>query len=320
MGGPSREHDVSIKTGKAVFDNLSKIYSKHKVVVSLDGKWSLDDGPVKSIVQGVIELKKLNIDIVFIALHGSFGEDGTIQALFEKHKIAYTGSNSASSLMAMDKIISSELFESYNIATPKSTTFTRFDLVKGKNIGTLNIKYPIIVKPASQGSSIGVTLVESKDDLLQAIEYALEHDNKIIIQEYIKGREVSCGVLEIPISNELISMLPTELKPNNADFFDYYAKYTPGATDEITPPPNMSKDTIEKIQKIAINAHNILGCSGYSRTDMFVTDNEIFAIETNTLPGLTEESILPRQAFASGIDFTELLDKIIANGLSRQLV
>ncbi len=319
MGGPSREHYVSLDSGQAVIDNLANDkYVVYKVVISLSGQWSIDGIVQKSSVGALQELKSKQVDLAFLAVHGSFGEDGTVQALLEKYGIAYNGSRIASSLLIMNKTISGEIFAAEGLKVPQTMTFTRYELVKDPAIINKAGKFdfPLIVKPASQGSSVGVTVVETQADLLPAIEFALEHDNQIIVQQFIKGREVSCAVIEGDGNSALQALPPTEIIPKSADFFDYYAKYTKDATQETTP-PEMPQSTIKSIQEIAVKAHKILDCRGYSRTDMIVQGKSIFIIETNTLPGLTSTSILPQQAAAAGISFAELLDKIITSALRK---
>lgn len=321
LGGPSREHDISLKTGETVLNELKRNgYLVHKTYISLTGEWAVDDGESLSSIEAVNKLKNLGVEVVFLAVHGSFGEDGTLQALLERSGMKFTGSGTNASILAMDKIMSSDIFAANSVLVPPMATFTRYELIRDNKLRDRikQLKYPLIVKPASQGSSLGVTLVENDDDLPAAIEFALEHDNKIIIQQYIKGREVSCGVLEDAGSGELTALLPTELIPKGADFFDYYAKYTENATDEITP-PKMNEKKIDQIQKIAVNVHKLLGCAGYSRTDMIVKDDNIFVIETNTLPGLTSTSILPKQAEASNLSFGKMLDSIITCALKKRV-
>jgi D-alanine-D-alanine ligase len=321
LGGPSREHEISLKSGEAVLTELKRNgYPVHKTYISLTGDWVVDDGERLSSIEAVNRLNNLGVEVFFLAVHGTFGEDGTLQALLERLGMKFTGSGASASILAMDKVTSSDIFAANGMLVPPMVTFSRYELIRESKLRNQikQIKYPLIVKPASQGSSLGVTLVESDGDLPAAIEFALEHDNKIIVQQYIKGREVSCGVLEDAGSGKLTALPPTELTPKGADFFDYYAKYTENATDEITP-PEMSEKKIDQIQNIAVNAHKLLGCAGYSRTDMIVKGDNIFVIETNTLPGLTSTSILPQQAAASDISLGKMLDDIITCALKKSV-
>lgn len=321
MGGPSREHDVSLKSGKAITTQLRQNeYSVYEVFISLTQHWIIDDEKPQDSISAIETLKKKGVELVFLALHGSFGEDGSIQALLEKLGVRFTGSGSTASLLAMDKITSGELFRANGLYTPKGITFTRYEFIKDFELGTSidRLGYPLIVKPASQGSSLGVSLVDSKEDVFGAIEFALEHDNKIIVQEHIKGREVSCGVLENPKTSKAQPLPPTELIPVDADFFDYHAKYTRGATNEVTP-PNLPDKTIKNIQDIALQAHTVLDCQGYSRTDLILAKNKLYVIETNTLPGMTDTSILPQQAAAAGISFGDMLEQIITVALKKRV-
>lgn len=319
MGGPSREHDVSLLSAEAIKKELqARKHTVHEVFISLTRQWSIDNAKPTDSITAIKSLKKRGVELVFLALHGSFGEDGSIQALLQKMDMNFTGSDAQASLLAMDKITSAELFRANGLKVPDGFTFTRYELMKDPKLGSSldSLGYPLIVKPASQGSSLGVSLVEQKQDLFPAVEFALEHDNKIIVQRQIAGREVSCGVIEHPNTGKLQALTPTELIPVDADFFDYHAKYTVGAANEITP-PDLQGSILKKIQNIAVQAHQLIGCKGYSRTDMIIQNKYIFIIETNTLPGMSVVSILPSQAKASGISFGDMLEQIIKCALNK---
>lgn len=310
-GGPSAEHDISLSTGQAMLDNLDNArYEAQDVVISRDGDWNVD-GQMLDAQAAIAKLKDLQTDVVLLGLHGTFGEDGTVQKMLEDAGLAYTGSDSDSSRLAMDKDDSNEAYEKAGLPVPKTIVIASSELETRITDITENLDLPVIVKPVSQGSSVGVHLVEKDSELSGALHDAAKHDSEIMVQEFIKGREVSCGVLEN--QGELSPLPPTELILVNRSFFDFEAKYTAGATNEVTP-PDMPEETLSDIQQKAVQAHKALGCRSYSRTDMIVDEKgTCYMIETNTLPGMTATSILPQQAEASGMSFAQLLDRIIQN-------
>lgn len=312
MGGPSSEHDVSLHTGASMLQNLDDTkYQILRVTISRTYQWQFDQEEPVSTEVAMRQLKE-KADIALLALHGTFGEDGTIQALLDLHRIPYTGSGVGASVLAMDKTISGELFEAAGLLVPKTLAFEKGDTTIKDSVAR-SIEFPVVVKPSRQGSSVGVHIVKDAASLQAALEDAFSFDRIVVVQQYVQGREVACGVLEHGHGERPSPLPPTELIPKQAEFFDYEAKYTAGMTDEITP-PDMAEDIIKKIQHYAVEAHQVLGCSSYSRTDMIVTkDGEIYIIELNNLPGMTETSLLPQQAAAANIGFPELLDSIISN-------
>lgn len=290
IGGPSAEYEVSINTGKMVLENLDKKkYKAEPIVISRDGLWPISQENLKN-----------NFNIVFIAMHGEYGEDGTIQNILEEVDIPYTGSGPKASKLGMEKIIFAKLMKKNNILTPQIFTDKNIDL-------------PLVVKPANRGSSVGVTLVKKLNELPEAVKYAKKYSRQIMFQKYIKGREFTCGVIEINKKPRVLP--PTEIIPKNP-FFDYEAKYVSGASQEITPPSNLSEDKFKEIQNLALRVHQLVGCRDYSRTDFLMdSEGEIYTLEINTLPGMTATSLLPQAAKVDGINFPQLLDIIIENAL-----
>lgn len=314
-GGPSREHEVSIKTGRAMIDGLSTDrYNVVTVFISKENKWQIDSGDFLEQGEAIDHISEL-VDICLIGLHGTFGEDGQIQALLEAKGIAFTGSNSDASKLAMQKHLANQLLADNDINLPSEITVERWNDSILPTIEN-DFGYPVVVKPEAQGSSVGVTIVDDPSSVEEAVNRALNEDSTVLIQQFISGREVSCGVLDI--DGVLQPLPPTEVMPLTSRFYDYSAKYDVGATKEITPPENMEKSVISQIQALAIKAHEVLKCSGYSRTDMIINKGTIYVIETNTLPGMTVTSFLPQQVKAIGMPFSELLDIIIKAGLRKQ--
>lgn len=340
MGGPSAEHKISLNTGQNVLDNLDKKkylsmaikisktpHQANPLTTKRGGglgagqaiKWFLD-GKLTT-----MEKALKSCDIVFNALHGTFGEDGKIQGVLEHNGIKYTGSGIAGSALAMDKFHSREIFKLAGFNTPKTMKLRR-----GENyIARLNffinkiVRLPlsgqaVVVKPCSNGSSIGVQIVEDPAKLEKAIVAAFKLDKVVLVEEFIKGRELTCGVLENFGDQPLAALPVTEIIPiKNHKFFNYDAKYKTGHSNEITPAP-IEEPLFKKAQEIAVRAHQVLGCSGYSRTDMILKNGNgtIYVLETNTLPGLTKESLLPKAAQTAGLTFVQLLDTIINSSLT----
>lgn len=295
MGGPSAEHEISLKSGRMVLANLDrKKYWARGVRITKKGKW-----PVIP-----TELKK-KFDVVFIAMHGEYGEDGKVQTILGKYRIPYTGSGARASQIGMDKIKSSRLFEEAGLSVPE------FAVVGG--VRKLMFNFPVVVKPADRGSSVGVSVVRNIQELPAALRLAQQHSRKLMVQKFIKGRELTCGVLDI--NGQPQALPPTEIIPKGGKFFDYKAKYTAGGSNEITPARLTREQTVE-IQGIAVKAHKAIGARGMSRTDFILDeDDKAYVLEINTIPGLTETSLLPQEAKAEGISFPALLDLIIRAAL-----
>jgi D-alanine-D-alanine ligase len=333
MGGPSAEHEVSLSTGQNVIDSLDKTkYEPVAIKISKTGKWSLNG----KLVSQSDALK--GHDVVFNALHGTFGEDGKVQALLEHAGIKYTGSRIAGSALAMDKYHSREIFKLAGLNTPKTMKLKRGENYTARLNFFINkiAKLPVVVKPCSNGSSMGVQIVDlpaqagDLSKLEKAMTTAFKLDEYVLVEEFIKGRELTCGVLDPALEdksearnlstltvNSITALPVTEIIPvKNHKFFNYDAKYKANHANEITPAP-LDEVLFKKAQDIAIRAHQVLGCSGYSRTDMILKNGNgtIYVLETNTLPGLTNNSLLPKAAQVAGLTLSQLLDKIIDSSL-----
>ena len=309
MGGPSSEHVVSLATAKEVLARLdSQKYKSLPIKIARTGKWSIDG----KAVDPVKALKKC--DVVFNALHGTYGEDGKVQALLEHHQIPYTGSGIAASALAMDKFHSRGLFKLAGLQAPRTLCVTRGEnyMAHAQFFANKVTGFPVVVKPCAQGSSVGVQIVQDVASLQSAIESALELDRRVLVEEYIKGRELTCAVLE-DVNGEGTALPVTEIIPlEHHDFFNFDAKYKEGHAREVTPAA-LDSVIYAKAQDIARRAHDVLGCRGYSRTDMIWTpgNDDIFILELNTLPGMTPTSLLPQAARAHGMAFAELVDHLI---------
>ncbi len=320
LGGISTERNVSLASGKSVLFALQNL--GHNVIAidpafGKNQKKNLIDEIPENISQfsfDINESKKFSpssyhetifsnllydIDLVFLTLHGKYGEDGTIQTLLELREKKFTGSNSFSSALAMDKHISKILFQKENILTPNW-----IQLEKNKNQNLENIKFPIVVKPNDGGSTIGMSIVKEENQLQNAIDLAFVHSNKILLEEYIEGQELTVSILE----NSPLPII--EIKPKK-NFYDYTRKYTKGETEYICP-AKIDNDLTQKIQLAALNAFNGLNCKTFARVDFRLrNDEKFFCLEVNTLPGMTSTSLVPKAAKSIGIDFESLCQKII---------
>ena len=247
------------------------------------------------------------IDVGFILLHGPFGEDGTVQGFLDLLGIPYQGSGLLGSAIAMDKNLAKILYRNAGLKVPEWFMASKDDIENpSRNLGQLGL--PLVIKPAGQGSSLGMTIARSEDDIASGLKKAFAVDRHVMVEEYISGREITGGI----IGNDELTALPlVEIIPGESyEFFDYEAKYQPGATKEICPADLDDALTI-RAQNSALTAHRALQLRGYSRTDMIVSGDELYVLETNTIPGMTPTSLLPQGAAAAGLDFAALLDRLI---------
>lgn len=293
-GGISSEREVSLNSGDQVYEALDK---KKYNIVRYDPKTDL-----KRLVADAE-----NIDVALIILHGLYGEDGTVQGLLDLLDIPYQGSGVLGSALAMNKLASKQLYERSGLPVPPYTVVEYNDAIDPEELAE-RLGLPLVVKPVKGGSSVGISIVKSKKSLNNAVDEAFVHDKMVLIESYIDGIELTGGV----IGNRNLEALPIiEIIPDKAhDFFDYEAKYTAGITREICP-ARIDDALTAKAQTYAKMAHSSLFCKGYSRTDMILKNRELFIIETNTIPGMTANSLLPLAARAAGIEFSQLLDRLI---------
>jgi len=297
-GGISSEREVSINSGNQVFEALDK--GKYEII-RYDTKTDID--------RLVADAPK--IDVALIILHGLYGEDGTVQGMLDLLNIPYQGSGVLGSAIAMNKVISKQLFQKHGLPIPEYIIAKKGDTIDPANCRK-QIGLPMVVKPAEGGSSVGMSIVKTEDTLKNALKKAFEYDETVLIESYIKGIEITGGV----IGNKDLQALPIiEIIPDEKhDFFDYEAKYTAGITQEICPARIDDSLTVQA-QAYSKMAHQALSCKGYSRTDMILKDNDIYVLETNTIPGMTPTSLLPQAAEASGLNFSQLLDRLIELGI-----
>lgn len=334
MGGPSSEHGVSLDTGEEIMKNLDKNkYELFPVIISKSGGWLLPENSATLLKKPDVATKAAMLrektalhkfrrekpDVAFIAMHGKYGEDGTIQGLLEGIGIPYTGSGVLASALGMDKPRSCAIFNEAGLLVPEYEVITKDDL-RNSHLLTKIIKtlsWPIVVKPANQGSSVGVNIARNKKELRSGIREAFRHSPRVILQKFIKGREITCAVLEDE-KGKLVTLPPIEILPKAGRFYDYRSKYETGGSEHVIPPPGVSDKTLQEIKSAASTAHAALGCSDMSRSDFILgNDKKLYILEINTIPGMTSTSLLPDAARVTGIGFSQLLDIIINSALRK---
>lgn len=301
QGGPSREADISRKSGARVFAAL-----KQKGFTAIQRE--LDDRIWE-------RLKQDKPELVFIALHGRMGEDGCIQGMLELMEIPYTGSGVLASALGMDKCMTKKAFRQAKIPHPAGFSISSSDLTPmllRETTCRINdtIGLPCVIKPCNEGSTIGLSIVKQRQGIAAALKTAMAVDKQIIIEQYIKGQEVTVGLL----GNDQPVALPVVEIVSAKELYDYEAKYTQGMSEHIIP-ARLPKRIANKLQKTAIQAHQAIGCRGMSRVDFIVSDKQIYALEINTIPGLTEVSLYPDAAKAAGMSFADLIERIVCLAL-----
>ena len=330
MGGFSSERGVSLSTGKQILEALDKDRyetigvdaamlpgskmrclpgSDDEVKAITDAGKALASSSKLVSIQETTNGSSMRPDVVLIALHGRYGEDGTVQGMLELLGLPYTGSGVLASALAMDKSMAKKVMKADGISVPESVDFVCID---GKwdetaiSEDVARIGYPVMVKPSRQGSTIGMTKVNAADELNNAIKQAAVYDRQIIVEKFVQGIELTVGVLgnDNPFALPVVEIVPAK------EFYDFEAKYTPGATEEIVP-ARITEEATARAQKLALAAHRSLGCRGVSRVDIIADSEAMYVLEVNTIPGMTPTSLLPTAAAAAGIPFGKLLDMLI---------
>ena len=310
-GGDSKEFDISLKSAETVFKNIDREkYNPYLILIKND-KWEIkiEDKlhDIDSSLRAKVHGKELNFKLVFMALHGPPAENGELQISLEKNNIKYTCCDSKTSKLTFDKFRCNQLLFTKNYFIANSILISKNEVINIKEIET-NFNLPLIVKPNQAGSSNGISLVKNFKEIFDAIKLASVHDNEVIIEEYIKGTEVSCGILKI---KDQINLLPiTEIVSEN-DFFDYDAKYN-NKSEEITP-ARITKNETKLIHQTTEKIYKELGLKGICRIDFIIKNSKPFVIEINTIPGLSEKSIIPKQLKAAGYNLKEVFSICLEN-------
>ena len=308
MGGYSNEYDISTKSGQVVYDTLKDCYNCYRIYIK-ENEWILKKNNNSYTIDiddfKIDGFKDLKLDCIFNAIHGTPGEDGKMQKYFEDKNIPITGCNSYQSKLTFDKIDCLNFLSSKGIKVASSIS-----IMKSKKIDVDEIEnkigFPCFVKASNSGSSFGVFKVNNKEEIIPCINSALEVDNKVLIESFIDGREFSIGVISFKGSTMVLPI--TEIITSN-DFFDYEAKYE-GKAEEITP-AKITNELKFELEMLSKRVYNLLGLIGFSRSEFIVNSSGIFYLETNTVPGLTAESILPQQAKCANISLKELFTNAI---------
>lgn len=344
LGGQSAERDVSVHTGRTVALELSKRYRVQPVLILPDGSWSVSgralgeglpgdperwfEGEGVPVLEGLGRLRARGVDVAFNALHGPMGEDGTVQGLFRMVGIPLTGPDVIPAAVTMDKRFTKQVLQAAGVPTPRFFTLPARSLLEGASPGrklleenAAHVPLPWILKPNRLGSSVGVAVFQSLDQVLrEAADLVrgwppLALDDQLLVEQVIQGRELTCGVIEAPAPAEALP--PIEIRPRSSRFFDYHAKYVPGASEEICPAPLSAGETL-RVQETALEVHRLLECAPLSRTDMFLTpEGHLEVLEVNTLPGMTATSLIPLSAGKAGVPLEELLSRIVEHALAR---
>lgn len=311
-GGPSSEYDVSLKTGLAVLEHLPKErYEPHDIFVDKNGIWHVRGRPMEP-------ARALSgIDVVFNALHGKYGEDGTVQRLLDSHAVAYTGSGALGSALGMNKALAKDHVKVQGVLSATYRILSRDTASPAQLLSVFQtFSFPAVLKPVDGGSSVGVKIVRSYQDLTEGVEEALKYDDRILLEEYIAGREATVGIIEGFRDQPLYALPPIEIIPTKREFFDYDEKYAGFAREEC--PAQFDHETTAELERLARTVHEALNLRHYSRSDFIVNKRGIYFLEVNTLPGLTEASLVPKAVRAVGATFPGFLDHLVTLALARK--
>jgi D-alanine-D-alanine ligase len=321
QGGRSSEHEISRASAASVLEALDpKRYEVRSIEIGRDGKWQL---PREVAVKELPSASRLpvpaengvqpfsEVDVVFPVLHGPFGEDGTVQGVLELAGVAYVGAGVTASALCMDKDLFKAVMRDKGIPVVRSVTLRERHRATAEN----PFGFPVLIKPARLGSSVGISIAKSSEEFSQAVELAFEHDEKILLEEFVAGVEVECSVLG---NEEPIASIPGEIVPLVSDWYDFSAKYDEGGM-ELVVPPRISEQAVRRVQELAVASFVAADCEGMARVDFFVRDDgEVLVNELNTIPGFTATSVYAKLFEASGIAYSELLDRLIELALERR--
>ena len=322
MGGRSSEHEISLASARSVIEALDPArYEAVTVEIGRDGRWALGsasraelerDGRSAAETLPVptsrVPETLAGVDVVFPVLHGPFGEDGTVQGLLELADVPYVGAGVTASALCMDKDLFKSVLRDKGIPVTQSVT-----LLRNQDEFENPFGFPVFVKPARLGSSVGITKARNDEELRAGIELAFRHDEKVLVEEFVSGVEVECSVLG---NEQPIASIPGEISAN-ADWYDFSAKYDEGGM-ELVIPPRVSQEAIERVQEVSVQAFRVTDCEGMARADCFVRDDgEVLVNELNTIPGFTATSVYAKLFEASGIPYEELLERLVQLALER---
>jgi D-alanine-D-alanine ligase len=323
MGGRSSEHEISVASARSVLESLDPDrYEVRSIEIARDGRWELTSQAEQARL-GKGNSEKLpvplngrpaplgDVDVIFPVLHGPFGEDGTVQGFLELAGVAYVGAGVTASALCMDKDLFKAVMRDKGIPVVESVTVLERHRDQAEN----PFGFPVVVKPARLGSSVGISIPKTPEEFSRALDLAFEHDEKVLVEEYCAGVEVECSVLG---NEEPIASIPGEIVPLVSEWYDYKAKYEEGGMDLLVP-PRLDQATIARVQELAVAAFVASDCEGMARVDFFVSENgQVLVNELNTIPGFTSTSVYAKLFEASGISYRELLDRLVELALERR--
>ena len=312
-GGPSSEYDVSLKSGANILKSLPEHIERHDIFIDRQGNWhfkGMATDPVKAL---------RNVDVVFNAMHGQYGEDGKVQKLLENINMPFTGADSLGAFFAMNKVLAKKKLGLLGLQTPGFSYIKKHDYTRDTVANIMDeVGYNAIVKPANTGSSLGIKRVSSLEDMIFAIEEAFNHSDLVLIEEFVDGIELTCGVLDHSNGEEVFALYPIEIEHNSeSGFWDYNNKYN-GESHKYHIPARVPKSVREEVQRASVFAHNNLGLRHYSRSDfIYVPGRGLFFLETNALPGLTETSLYPHSLEQINVPFEDFLEHVLNLAVGR---
>jgi D-alanine-D-alanine ligase len=323
MGGRSSEHEISVASARSVLESLDPDrYEVRSIEIARDGRWELTSQAEQArLAKGDAEKLPVplngqpaplgDVDVVFPVLHGPFGEDGTVQGFLELAGVAYVGAGVTASALCMDKDLFKAVMRDKGIPVVASVTVLERHRDQAEN----PFGYPVVVKPARLGSSVGISIAKTPEEFSRALDLAFEHDEKVLVEEHCAGVEVECSVLG---NEEPVASIPGEIVPLVSEWYDYRAKYEEGGMDLVVP-PRLDEATIARVQELAVAAFVASDCEGMARVDFFVSeDGKVLVNELNTIPGFTSTSVYAKLFEASGISYRELLDRLVELALERR--
>ncbi|QZY55471.1 D-alanine--D-alanine ligase [Crassaminicella profunda] len=345
FGSKSGEHEISLMSATSVMNAIDKEkYNVLPIGITKEGQWMIYNGPTQNIETGewekiakkeskenpnnrvsVIplsgEVKKISdmVDVVFPVLHGPFGEDGTIQGLLEMIDVPYVGAGVLASAVGMDKVYTKKVFEHEGLPVGNYMTIMRSKFRENQQeiIDRVEkeFEYPVFLKPANLGSSVGISKAHNREELIKGIKKAAEHDRKVVLEAFIKGREIECAVLG---NEEAEASIVGEILPSH-EFYDYNAKYFDDGKSKIVIPASIPKDKAEEIREMAVKAYKSIDCSGLARVDFFLEEDtmKVYINEVNTMPGFTKYSMYPLLWEQTGLSYSMLIDRLITLALER---
>lgn len=307
------EHEESLKTARQVLENINtEKYEAEEIKIDEEGNWDMAPREMKE-----------KFDIVFIALCGRYGEESMVQGDLDEFGVPYTGSDFQASALCMNKYLSLKILRNADLEIPQTLFLDWKDWEDNEEAvvqkAKLFIDPPYVIKPNRSGNSFDMVISSSSEDIQPTLKKLFEKYRDLIIQPFIDGREVTCGVLDHGVSRSAYALPPTEIIPKLNHFYDYESKYKVGSVDEIVP-ARFSDAWLKKIEQTAKQAHILLGCRGFSRVDMIVGEDKVYVLEVNAMPGLAENSLLPREAKEKKISYPELIERIIGAGLKAHKV